>query len=221
MKERPNYVDRLSMEEAYMKARVERIEAVKPSLTAFYNTLSPEQKAVARPPASDGRHDGAAIAAGRGNRLGARRPSRLARLPRPAASIKACGQRPAHGRRWEVRACKDYSTSSKSWARSPSRKRGPAPARAARSFGVVEAALVERQAAAADAAVEQVARLLQHVDPRLQGAADARADRLPVLRVGRAPCGSRSTVSASISLERQARAAGRSGQMTGAGCPRA
>ncbi|SEP42776.1 LTXXQ motif family protein [Rhodospirillales bacterium URHD0017] len=46
MKERPNYVDRLTMEETYMKARVERIEAVKPSLTAFYNTLSPEQKAV-------------------------------------------------------------------------------------------------------------------------------------------------------------------------------
>lgn len=46
MKERPNYVDRLGMEETYMKARVERIEAVKPSLTALYNTLSPEQKAV-------------------------------------------------------------------------------------------------------------------------------------------------------------------------------
>jgi hypothetical protein len=46
MKERPNYVDRLTMEETYMKARVERIEAVKPSLAAFYNTLSPEQKAV-------------------------------------------------------------------------------------------------------------------------------------------------------------------------------
>lgn len=45
MKERPNYVDRLTMEETYMKARVERIEAVKPSLTALYNTLSPEQKA--------------------------------------------------------------------------------------------------------------------------------------------------------------------------------
>ena len=44
MKERPNYVDRLTMEETYMKARVERIEAVKPSLTALYNTLSPEQK---------------------------------------------------------------------------------------------------------------------------------------------------------------------------------
>jgi len=45
MKERPNYVERLTMEETYMKARVERIEAVKPSLTALYNTLSPEQKA--------------------------------------------------------------------------------------------------------------------------------------------------------------------------------
>ena len=46
MKERPTYVERLSMEETYMKARVERIEAVKPSLTGLYNTLSPEQKAV-------------------------------------------------------------------------------------------------------------------------------------------------------------------------------
>ena len=46
MKERPNYVDRLTMEENVMKARVERIEAVKPTLLAFYNTLSPEQKVV-------------------------------------------------------------------------------------------------------------------------------------------------------------------------------
>lgn len=46
MKERPGYVDRLTMEENAMKARVERIEAVKPTLVAFYNVLSPEQKAV-------------------------------------------------------------------------------------------------------------------------------------------------------------------------------
>jgi hypothetical protein len=46
MKERPNYVDRLTREEDMMKARVERIEAVKPSLTAFYNTLTPDQKTV-------------------------------------------------------------------------------------------------------------------------------------------------------------------------------
>ena len=63
MKERPNYVDRLTMEETYMKARVERIEAVKPSLAAFYNTLSPEQKAVLDRPrpmgGMMGRHHGA------------------------------------------------------------------------------------------------------------------------------------------------------------------
>ena len=45
MKERPNYVQQLTLEETYMKARVERIEAVKPSLVALYDTLSPEQKA--------------------------------------------------------------------------------------------------------------------------------------------------------------------------------
>ena len=56
MKERPNYVDRLTLEENVMKARVERIEAVKPTLLAFYNTLSPEQKVVLdRPrPMADG-----------------------------------------------------------------------------------------------------------------------------------------------------------------------
>ena len=46
MKERPNFVDRLGREEDAMKARIERIEAVKPTLLAFYNTLSPEQKVV-------------------------------------------------------------------------------------------------------------------------------------------------------------------------------
>lgn len=46
MKERPNYVQQLTMEETYMKARVERIEAVKPTLVALYDTLSPEQKAM-------------------------------------------------------------------------------------------------------------------------------------------------------------------------------
>lgn len=46
LKERPNYVDRLSMEEDAMKARVASIEAVKPTLTALYAVLSPEQKAI-------------------------------------------------------------------------------------------------------------------------------------------------------------------------------
>lgn len=46
MKERPSYVERLTMEETVMKARIERIDAVKPSLQVLYETLSPEQKAV-------------------------------------------------------------------------------------------------------------------------------------------------------------------------------
>jgi hypothetical protein len=46
MKDRPSYVERLTLEETYMKARIERIDAVKPSLVALYDTLSPEQKAV-------------------------------------------------------------------------------------------------------------------------------------------------------------------------------
>lgn len=46
MKERPNYVDRLSKEENAMKARVATIEAVKPTLVALYGVLSPEQKAI-------------------------------------------------------------------------------------------------------------------------------------------------------------------------------
>lgn len=46
MKDRPNYVDRLSMEEDAMKARVASIEAVKPTLVSLYAVLTPEQKAI-------------------------------------------------------------------------------------------------------------------------------------------------------------------------------
>ena len=46
MKERPNYVERLSMMEDAMKARTASIEAVKPTLVALYGVLSPEQKAI-------------------------------------------------------------------------------------------------------------------------------------------------------------------------------
>ena len=46
MKDKPTFVERLTMEETVMKARIERIDAVKPSLKALYDTLSPEQKAV-------------------------------------------------------------------------------------------------------------------------------------------------------------------------------
>jgi hypothetical protein len=53
-KDRPNYVDRLTLEQDAMKSRVERIEAVKPTLLAFYNTLTPEQKAVLDGPSAMG-----------------------------------------------------------------------------------------------------------------------------------------------------------------------
>src|SRR5512143_1921897 len=46
---------------------------------------------------------------------------------------------------------------------------------------VVEGAPVERQAAAADAAVQQVARPFEHLDLGAQHAADTLADGLPVL----------------------------------------
>src|SRR5262249_53822927 len=65
---------------------------------------------------------------------------------------------------------------------------GGACARARRAVArVVELALGKRQAAAADAAVEPLAGPLQHVDARLQRAANAPADRLPILVVRRAP----------------------------------
>lgn len=45
MKGRPDYVERLTMEEGAMKARLASIETVKPSLTALFAALTPEQKA--------------------------------------------------------------------------------------------------------------------------------------------------------------------------------
>lgn len=46
MKERPDFLQRLTMEEDAMKARIATIEAVKPTLTTLYNALTAEQKAV-------------------------------------------------------------------------------------------------------------------------------------------------------------------------------
>lgn len=46
MKEPPTLMQRLDRQEAMMKTRIESIEAVKPSLMALYDKLSPEQKAV-------------------------------------------------------------------------------------------------------------------------------------------------------------------------------
>ena len=57
MKERPTYLERLTMQEDMMKARIATIEAVKPSLTALVAVLTPEQKAILdRPNAGFGHH---------------------------------------------------------------------------------------------------------------------------------------------------------------------
>jgi hypothetical protein len=42
--QRPTVVDRLTMEETMLKKRLANIDAEKPSLTAFYDSLSPQQK---------------------------------------------------------------------------------------------------------------------------------------------------------------------------------
>jgi len=47
--------------------------------------------------------------------------------------------------------------------------------------GVVEGASVERQTSAADAAIQQIASLLQHLDPGLERTSDAPTDCLPIL----------------------------------------
>lgn len=44
MKERPNLTDRMNRREEAMKARLESLQAVKPSLNALYASLTPEQK---------------------------------------------------------------------------------------------------------------------------------------------------------------------------------
>lgn len=67
MKERPTYLERLTMEEDAMKARVATIEAVKPSLTALVAVLTPEQKALLdRPRHSVAHHAHARMGMGMG-----------------------------------------------------------------------------------------------------------------------------------------------------------
>jgi hypothetical protein len=65
MKERPAYLERLTMEEDAMKARIATIEAVKPSLTALVAVLTPEQKAILDRPRADLAHHHGAAAMGR------------------------------------------------------------------------------------------------------------------------------------------------------------
>jgi hypothetical protein len=50
--------DRLNMQEDAMKARLEAIQAVKPSLTALYASLTPEQKEIMERSGRGGRHMG-------------------------------------------------------------------------------------------------------------------------------------------------------------------
>ncbi|WIM12735.1 Spy/CpxP family protein refolding chaperone [Enhydrobacter sp.] len=53
---RPDFAQRLEMRESYMKARLDTIEAVKPSLLTLYGALTPEQKEILDRSASMGMH---------------------------------------------------------------------------------------------------------------------------------------------------------------------
>ncbi len=55
MKTPPNFMDRMTMREDFMKSRLETLEAVKPSLQALYASLTPEQKAILDKPMMMGR----------------------------------------------------------------------------------------------------------------------------------------------------------------------
>ena len=58
MKAPPSFPDRLSRQEEMMKSRLESIQAVKPTLMALYDKLSPEQKAMFDRPMMDPHHSG-------------------------------------------------------------------------------------------------------------------------------------------------------------------
>ena len=52
----PKFNERMNMREAMMKSRLESLEAVKPSLTALYAALTPEQQALFDRPMMGGHH---------------------------------------------------------------------------------------------------------------------------------------------------------------------
>jgi len=58
MKTPPSFPDRLSRQEEMMKSRLESIQAVKPTLMALYDNLSPEQKAAFDRPMMGPHHGG-------------------------------------------------------------------------------------------------------------------------------------------------------------------
>ncbi len=69
---RPTMPERMAMQEGFMKARLERIEAVKPTMTALYNALSPEQKTVLDGPMSGMGMMGHGMGQGMGHGMGMR-----------------------------------------------------------------------------------------------------------------------------------------------------
>jgi hypothetical protein len=56
MKTRPDFAERFTRQEDFMKARLASIEAVKPSLLALYAALTPEQKEILDRPMGRGMH---------------------------------------------------------------------------------------------------------------------------------------------------------------------
>jgi len=58
MKTQPSFADRFTRREERMKSRLESLEAVKPSLMALYDKLTPEQKAILDRPMMGGHHRG-------------------------------------------------------------------------------------------------------------------------------------------------------------------
>ncbi len=55
---RPKFTERMNMRETMMKARLESLQAVKPSLTTLYAALTPEQQALFDRPMGGHRHHG-------------------------------------------------------------------------------------------------------------------------------------------------------------------
>ena len=58
MKSPPSFADRFNRREEMMKTRLASLEAVKPSLMALYDKLTPEQKAILDRPMMGGHHRG-------------------------------------------------------------------------------------------------------------------------------------------------------------------
>ena len=58
MKTPPSFADRFNRREEMMKTRLESLEAVKPTLMALYDKLTPEQKAILDRPRMGGHHRG-------------------------------------------------------------------------------------------------------------------------------------------------------------------